>query len=62
MAFMSSTKKGILAKVLQKQIEHKRYASVWPLMHKVRKDMGNRDNIYYLTVILSKPTHRDSIQ
>lgn len=49
MAFMSSTKKGISAKELQKQIEHKRYASVWLLMHKVRRAMGNRDNTYNLT-------------
>jgi len=52
MAFMSSTKKGILAKELQKQIEHKRYASVWLLMHKVRKAMGNRDNMDDLTGML----------
>lgn len=52
MAFMSSTKKGTSAKELQKQIEHKRYASVWLLMHKVRKAMGYRDNMYNLTGML----------
>jgi transposase-like protein len=51
-AFMSSTKKGTSAKELQKQIDHKRYTSVWLLMHKVRKAMGNRDDTYNLTGML----------
>lgn len=49
MAFMSFTKKGISACELQRQIDHKRYVSIWRLMHKIREAMGNRDNLYTLT-------------
>jgi len=48
MAFMSFSKKGISACELQRQIDHKRYASIWHLMHKIREAMGNRDNLYTL--------------
>jgi len=48
MAFMSFTKKGISACELQRQVDHKRYASIWHLMHKIRESMGNRDNLYTL--------------
>jgi len=48
MAFMSFSKKGISACELQRQIDHKRYASIWNLMHKIRVAMGNRDNLYTL--------------
>jgi len=48
MAFMSYSKKGISAKELQRQIEHKRYASTWNMMHKVREAMGKRDDLYKL--------------
>jgi transposase-like protein len=49
MAFMSLTKKGISATELQKQIGHKRYASIWSLMHRLREAMGKRDDQYSLT-------------
>lgn len=48
MAFMSATKKGISATELQRQIGHKRYNTIWSLMHRIRKAMGKRDNLYGL--------------
>jgi len=48
MAFMSFSKKGISACELQRQIDHKRYVSIWHLMHKIREAMGNRNNLYSL--------------
>jgi hypothetical protein len=48
MAFMSFSKKGISAKELQKQLDHSRYESIWSMMHRIRKAMGQRDNIYML--------------
>jgi hypothetical protein len=49
MAYMSYSKKGISATELQRQMDHKRYASVWSLMHKIRLAMGKRDALYTLT-------------
>lgn len=48
MAFMSFSKKGISAVELQRQLEHKRYEPIWSMMHRIRKAMGNRDNLYGL--------------
>lgn len=48
MAFMSATKKGISACELQRQLGHKRYDTIWSLMHRIRNAMGNRDNQYTL--------------
>ena len=48
MAFMSSTKKGLSAHELKRQIGHSRYATVWSLMHRIRNAMGNRDARYTL--------------
>lgn len=48
MAFMSSTKKGISALEMQRQLGHKRYGTVWRLMHKIREGMGKRENLYQL--------------
>lgn len=48
MAFMTNTKKGISAQELQRQLRHKRYDTVWSLMHRIRKAMGNRDDMYKL--------------
>jgi hypothetical protein len=48
MAFMTFTKKGMSAKELQKQIGHKRYNTVWSLMHRIRAAMGKRDDLYGL--------------
>lgn len=49
MAFMSSTKKGISALEMQRQLGHKRYGTVWRLMHKIREGMGKRDSLYQLS-------------
>lgn len=48
MAFMTFSKKGISACELQRQLSHKRYASIWRLMHKIREVMGLRDSKYPL--------------
>lgn len=48
MAFMSFSKKGISAKELQRQLGHRRYDTVWSLMHRIRNAMGNRDALYTL--------------
>lgn len=48
MAFMSSTKKGISALEMQRQLGHKRYGTIWRLMHKIREGMGKRDSLYQL--------------
>ena len=48
MAFMSSTKKGISALEMQRQLGHKRYGTIWRLMHKIREGMGKRDGLYQL--------------
>ena len=45
MAFMSSTKKGISALEMQRQLGHKRYGTIWRLMHKIREGMGKRDSL-----------------
>lgn len=49
MAFMSSTKKGISALEMQRQLGHKRYGTIWRLMHKIREGMGKRDSLYQLS-------------
>ncbi len=46
--FMSSTKKGISANELQKQVGHQRYQTIWSIMHRIRKLMGDRDDGYKL--------------
>lgn len=48
MALMSFSKKGISALEMQRQIGHKRYQTVWRLMHKLRTGMGLRDDLYKL--------------
>lgn len=48
MAFMSFSKKGISAKELQRQLNYKRYDTIWSLMHRIRTAMGNRDALYNL--------------
>jgi len=49
MAFMSFSKKGLSAKELQRQLNHKYYEPIWAMMHKIREAMGNRDGRYELT-------------
>jgi len=41
--------KGISAKEMQDQLGHRRYASIWKMMHKVRMRMGKQDAQYQLT-------------
>lgn len=45
---MTNTKKGLSACELQRQIGHKRYTTVWHIMLRIRKKMGERDAIYQL--------------
>jgi len=47
--FMTATKKGISACEMQRQLEYKRYTTVWSLMHRIRSLMGKRDDLYSLT-------------
>ena len=47
--FMTSTKKGISACEMQRQLDYKRYQTIWSLMHRVRDLMGKRDNLYSLS-------------
>ncbi len=37
MAFMSFTMKGLSACEMQRQIGHRRYESVWSMMHRIRR-------------------------
>lgn len=48
MAMMSFSKKGVSALEMQRQMGHKRYATIWNLMHKLRRGMGLREDIYKL--------------
>ena len=48
MVFMTHSKKGISAAELQRQLDHKRYDTIWSLMHRIRNAMGNRDELYQL--------------
>ena len=52
MAFMSFSKKGISASELQRQLDHSRYESIWFMMHRIRKAMGQRDSMYGLEGML----------
>src|SRR5690606_25182874 len=45
---MILTKKGFTAKEMQTILGHKRYEPVWLMMHKIRIQMGKRDQTYRL--------------
>lgn len=47
-ALMSATKKGISAKEMQRMLSHKRYRTIWVLMHRLRDAMGQREDLYSL--------------
>lgn len=47
--FMTSTKKGISACEMQRQLGYKRYKTVWSLMHRIRTLMGKREDLYSLS-------------
>ena len=49
MAFMSFSKKGLSALEMRRQLGHKRYNTIWVLMHKIRTGMGQRDDKYNLS-------------
>ncbi|MCM4158785.1 IS1595 family transposase [Antarcticibacterium flavum] len=49
MLFMTSTKEGMSASELQRQLGHKRYMTIWSIMHRLRGVMGKRDDLYQLT-------------
>ena len=48
MFLLTATKKGFSSKEIQRQLGLKRYESVWAMVHKLRKAMGNRDDRYTL--------------
>jgi transposase-like protein len=45
---MTNTKKGLSAREMQRQIGHKRYTTIWAIMHRIREKMGKRDEKYIL--------------
>lgn len=45
---LTSTKKSISAKELQRQLDHKNYNPIWAMLHKLREVMGKRDSQYDL--------------
>lgn len=49
MLFMTSTKKGFSACEIQRQLGHKRYNTILDIMHRIRKVMGKRDDLYNLS-------------
>jgi hypothetical protein len=49
MSFMNFSKKRLSALEMQRQLGHKRYNTVWILMHKIRKAMDERDGKYNLS-------------
>jgi transposase-like protein len=52
MYLMTSTKKGISALEMQRQLGMKRYEPVWSMMHKIRVAMGYRDETYKLNGVV----------
>ena len=52
MMFMSATKKGFSTSEIQRQMKHKRYEPVWAMVHKLRKSMGQREDLYKLNDIV----------
>ena len=48
MYMMTSTKKGYSACEMARQVEHKRYNTIWSIMHRLRVAMGIRDEKYLL--------------
>ena len=49
---LSSTKKGISALELQRQLGHKNYNPIWAMLHKLRLAMGKRDEQYKLSGVV----------
>jgi hypothetical protein len=42
---ITATKKGFSSKEIQRQLRLKRYEPVWAMVHKIRKAMGQRDDL-----------------
>lgn len=49
---LTSLKKGISAKELQRQLGHKRYEPIFSMLHKIRIAMGKRDELYELSELM----------
>jgi transposase-like protein len=47
-SMMTSIKKSISAKEMQRQLGHSRYEPIWAMMHKIRAAMGKHDEKYTL--------------
>jgi len=71
MYLMSATKKGYSACEIQHQVGHKRYKTIWSIMHRIREAMGKRDEKYqlngmvefdegYFRIEASKEDHKNS--
>jgi hypothetical protein len=65
---LTTTKKGFSSKEIQRQLGLKRYEPVWAMVHKLRRAMGERDDLYtlegmieaeedYFTIEASKLNH-----
>jgi hypothetical protein len=52
MMLMSATKKGFSASEIQRQVGHKRYETIWNIVHKLRIVMGKREDLYKLHDII----------
>jgi len=48
MHLMTATKKTISSLELQRQLGHKYYEPIWAMMHKIRRVMSKRDEVYKL--------------
>lgn len=49
---LTSTKKSFSASELQRQLGHKRYEPIWNMLHKLRRIMGQRDELYNLSDVI----------
>jgi len=48
MMMLTSTKKGFSALEVQRQLGHLYYEPIWYMLHKIRRTMGKRDDMYTL--------------
>jgi len=52
MVLMTMQNHGISAKEMQRQLKHKRYDTIWSLMHRIRNAMGNRQDQFTINGII----------
>ena len=52
MYLMAMQKKSISSLEVQRQLGHKYYHPIWKMMHKIRRAMGNRDEMYELNGVV----------